>query len=117
MSATLFDMKTTTMPAAYRRLQARMGRIGWVALGSVVERTGSGRGGPRYQWTRRLDGKTVTVALSAEQFEWIKTALANQREAWALLEQMQRLSLGHMWKYVPSTSRRKRLTRKHMGTI
>jgi hypothetical protein len=57
-----------------------LGQTGWVALGSVMERNKPGQGGPRYQWSRRVAGKTVTVALSKEQFEWLKAAIANQRE-------------------------------------
>ena len=115
----LLNMKRTSRidkpPAAYGQLQARLARIGWVALGSVVERRDPGRGGPRYQWTRRIEGKTVTVALGAEQFTWMKAAIANQRKAWAILEDMQRLSLGQMWKYLPNAPRRKSLSKKQMG--
>ena len=102
-------------PAAYRRLRARLAQLGWVALGSVVERTLPGQGGPRYQWSRRVEGKTITVALSAEQFVWLKVAIANQRQARELLAQMQQLSLQYMWKHLPSTARRKRLSKKQLG--
>ena len=78
------------LPALYRRWQAQLARIGWVALGTVLERNRPGQGGPRYQWSRRVEGKTITVALSAEQFAWLKTAIANQRKAWNILKQMQR---------------------------
>ena len=101
--------------AAYRQLQARLSQLSWVALGSLVERNQPGQGGPRYQWSRRVDGKTITVALSAEQFAWLKSAIANQREAWAILEQMHQLTLDYMWKNLPSTSRRKRLSKKTLG--
>src|SRR4030095_9230099 len=104
------------LPAAYRRLQARLGQIGWMALGSVFERNQPGQGGPRYQWSRRVDSKTVTVALSAEQFGWLRQAIANQREAWRIMEQMHRLSLDYMWKKLPSTARRKRLSKNTLGT-
>ena len=80
------------LPASYRRLRARLEQIGWVALGSVLERKLPGQGGPRYQWSRRVAGKTVTVALSAEQFSWLKAAIANQRKAESLLSQMHQLS-------------------------
>jgi len=43
----------------------------------------------------------VTVALSAEQFAWLKSAIANQRKVWELLVQMQELTLQHMWKKNP----------------
>jgi hypothetical protein len=103
-------------PAAFRRLQGRLGRIGWMALGSVLERDQPGQGGPRYQWSRRVDGKTVTVALSAEQFAWLRQAIANQREAWRIMEEMHRVSLAYMWQNLPSTTRRKPLSKKTLGT-
>jgi hypothetical protein len=102
-------------PAAYRNLRARLGQIGWIALGSVLERKLPGQGGPRYQWSRRVEGKTITVALSAEQFAWLKSAIANQRKVWELLEEMNRLTLGYMWETLPSTTRRKRLSKKTLG--
>ena len=105
----------TLLPAAYRRLRARLEQIGWVALGSVLERKLPGQGGPRYQWSRRVEGKTVTVALSAPQFAWLKRAIANQRKAEALLGQMHQLTLEYMWKHLPSTSRRKILSKKTLG--
>ena len=103
------------LPAAYRKLQARLAQIPWIALGSVLERNKPGQGGPRYQWSRRVGRKTVTVALSAEQFEWLKAALDNQREVWDILAQMQKLSRRHLWQNLPGTTRRKRLSKKTLG--
>jgi hypothetical protein len=103
------------LPATYRRLQAELGRTDWVALGSVIERNKPGQGGPRYQWSRRVEGKTVTVALSAEQFAWLREAIANQRRVWAILERMHRITLRQMWKTLPSTSRRKLLSKSTLG--
>ena len=97
----VFFMKKNTkpgeaLPPQYRRLQKRLAQIGWMALGSLLERTKPGQGGPRYQWSRGVGGKTITVALSAEQFQWLKKAIANQRRAWNLLTQMQKLTLRYM---------------------
>lgn len=103
------------LPCAYQRWQGQLARIGWVALGTVLERNRPGRGGPRYQWSRRVEGKTITVALSAEQFAWLKTAIANQRKAWNILEKMQRHTLQHMWQNLPGTTRRKKLNNKTLG--
>lgn len=103
------------LPAAYRRLRGRLARVGWIALGSVLERGQPGQGGPRYQWSRRVGTKTVTVALSAEQFAWLKKAIANQRKVWDLLMEMQAETLAYMWKNLPSTARRKRLSKKTLG--
>jgi hypothetical protein len=103
------------LPAAYRRSQAQLARLGWVALGTVLERNRPGQGGPRYQWSRRVEGKTITVALSAEQFAWLQAAIANQRKAWKILEQMHRYTLQHMWRNLPGTARRKKLSNKTLG--
>src|SRR6266436_3654814 len=85
----------SSLPASYRQARAKLERIGWVALGSVLERKLPGGGGPRYQWSRRVKGKTVTVALSAEQFAWLKVAIANQRKAEALLADLHQLTLDY----------------------
>ncbi|HOY59214.1 MAG TPA: hypothetical protein PK640_13905 [Verrucomicrobiota bacterium] len=103
------------LPAAYRRLRDQLSQVGWIALGSVLERSRPGQGGPRYQWSRRVGRKTVTVALSAEQFAWLKEAIANQRQVWDILLEMQRQTVAYMWKNLPSTSRRKRLSKKTLG--
>src|SRR2546425_12340935 len=103
------------LPAAYRHLRARLGQIGWIARGSVLERTLPGQGGPRYQWSRRVEGKTVTVALSAQQFGWLTQAIANQRKIEHLLHRMHQQTLRYMWEHLPSTSRRKKLSHKTLG--
>ena len=54
----------------------------------------------------------MTVALSPQQFAWLKDAIANQRKAESLLSQMHQLILKYMWKNLPTTSRRKRLSKK-----
>jgi hypothetical protein len=42
-------------------------------------------------------------------------AIANQRQVWAILLQMQRQTVAYMWKTLPSTSRRKRLSKNTLG--
>jgi len=103
------------LPAAYRRLRDQLSQVGWIALGSVLERNRPGQGGPRYQWSRRVGRKTVTVALSAEQFAWLQEAIANQRKVWDILLQMQRQTVAYMWTNLPSTARRKQLSKKTLG--
>jgi hypothetical protein len=105
----------TELPAAYARLQKQLGELGWMATGSLVERNKPGQGGPRYQWSRRVRGKTITVALSQEQFEWLKTAIANLRQAWAILAQMEKITLKHMWTNIPGPPRRKSLSKISLG--
>jgi hypothetical protein len=103
------------LPAPYRRVRTRLQRLGWIALGSVLERKLPGQGGPRYQWSRRVQGKTVTVALSAEQFAWLKQAIANQRQVESWLTQLHQMSLAYMWKHLPGTSHRKCLSKNTLG--
>ena len=106
---------TQPWTAEYERLRARLGQTGWIALGTLIERGLPGQGGPRYQWSRRAGGKTVTVALSIEQFEWMKKAIANQRKVWDDLLRMQQLTAEYMLANLPNPPRRKRLSKKRFG--
>ena len=103
------------LPAAYIHLRKQLSKIGWIALGSLVERNKPGQGGPRYQWSRRVGPKTVTVALSAQQFEWLQQAIANQREVWDILMQLQQLTAQYVLQNLPNPPRRKRLNKKRLG--
>jgi len=103
------------LPAEYQRLRQKLSKIGWIALGSLVERSKPGQGGPRYQWSRRVGSKTVTVALSPEQFDWLKHAISNQREVWNILMQLQHLTAEHALRNLPNPPRRKRLNKKRLG--
>src|SRR3974390_759886 len=103
---------TPELPPEYRRLRDKLSNIGWIALVSLVERDKPGQGGPRYQWSRRVGAKTVTVALSAEQFSWLKQAIRNQREVWDILMQLQQLTAQHALENLPGPLRRKQLSRK-----
>jgi len=60
-------------------------------------------------------GKTVSVALSKEQFEWLRDAIANWREVQQTLKQMQQLSRQVLFSTVPHPPRRKRLGKKVLG--
>jgi hypothetical protein len=104
-----------SLPAEYVRLRKQLSNIGWIALGSLVERSKPGQGGPRYQWSRRVGPKTVTVALSIEQFEWLRHAITNQRKVWDILMQLQQLTAQHVIENLPNPPRRKRLSKKRLG--
>ncbi len=104
------------MPAGYRQLQRQLGQLGFLCKGSVFERNPSQQGS-RYVWTRKVKAKTVTVALSEEQFQWLRQAVANQRRLEKIVRQMQMLSLQTLFSAVPGVIRRKRLSRKVLGTI
>jgi hypothetical protein len=100
--------------ARYARLRAQFKDLGWISEGYVQDR-GPGAGGPCYQWTRKVRGKTVSVALSREQFEWLRQAITNWRQAQQMLKEMQRLSREVLFATVPHPPRRKRLGKKVLG--
>ncbi|HEV7432941.1 MAG TPA: DUF6788 family protein [Steroidobacteraceae bacterium] len=100
--------------AHYARLAACLAAPGWISEGSAQDR-GPGAGGPCYQWSRKVRGKTISVALSKEQYLWLTAAIANWRTVQATLKAMQRLSRDVLFTTVPGTQRRKRLGKKVLG--
>jgi len=64
---------------------------------------------------RKVKGKTVSVALSKQQYEWLAAAIANWRTVQATLKAMQQLSRGVLFTTLPDTQRRKRLSKKVLG--
>ena len=114
-------MKISTQPWAawqkeYARLRQRLGRTGWISQGYVQDR-GPGAGGPCYQWTRKVRGKTVSVALSRQQYQWLRQAIGQWRQVQATLRQMQQLSRQVLFATVPHPPRRKKLNKRTLGLI
>jgi cyclopropane fatty-acyl-phospholipid synthase-like methyltransferase len=110
--------KTTLTPCQtqYADLRQQLAKLGWISEGYVQNR-GPGAGGPCYQWTRKVKGKTVSVALSQEQFQWLQAAIEQWREAQAILRQMQRLSRQVLFETLPNPPRRKKLGKKVLGLM
>jgi hypothetical protein len=62
------------LEARYRSLVEGLGKLGLISQGSVMfEPPGA------WRWTRKESGKTVSVALSAEQAEQMQQAIRNHR--------------------------------------
>ena len=113
----------TQIESEYARLRAHLAKMGYISNGYVQNR-GPGAGGPCYQWTRKVKAKTVSVALSREQYEALKQAIENWREAienWReaqeILQRMQALSREVIFNTLPNPPRRKRLGKKVLGLI
>jgi cyclopropane fatty-acyl-phospholipid synthase-like methyltransferase len=102
--------------ARYDQLRHRLAQLGWISEGYVQDR-GPGAGGPCYQWTRKVKGKTISVALSKEQYEWLRGAILQWRETQAILKEMQRLSREVLFQTLPHPPRRKRLGKKVLGLM
>ena len=109
--AILFYMNKDIKPieAEYRRLARRLANTGWISHGYVQDR------GPCYQWTRKVRGKTVSVALSKEQYLWMKKAIANWQKVQAALLRMEQMSRTILFQTLSDTRRRKPLSRNVMG--
>jgi hypothetical protein len=106
----------TAWRAHHARLTACLAGPGWISEGSAQDR-GPGAGGPCYQWTRKVRGKTVSVALSREQYQSLAAAIANWRTVQATLKAMQRLSRTVLFTTVPGAPRRKRLGKRVLGLV
>jgi len=102
------------LSAEYRRLQRALAQTGWISHGYVQDR-GPGAGGPCYQWTRKENRKTISVALSKEQYEWMKAAIENWRQVQTTLKRMEQISRTALFQTVPGPPRRKCLTKRVLG--
>lgn len=101
----------------HRRLAARLSRLGPISQGSVQDRTHRKGGGAGYQWTRKVNGKTITVSLTAEQYRRLKKAVANRRELSKIVGEMEKLSRRIIFEETPNPRRHKRLSQKVLGLI
>ena len=108
--------KPAPLEKEYARLRARLGRVGWISQGYAQDR-GPGAGGPCYQWTRKVKGKTVSVALSQEQYQALSAAIVNWKETQEIFQRMQTLSRQFIFDTMPHPPRRKRLNKKVLGVI
>jgi hypothetical protein len=97
---------TTAQRRRQTKLAQALAQTGFVLPGTLLERhTRCGKPncrckhdpptlhGPYYQWTRKVDGKTVTRLLTGEQIERYRDWFANAQRARQLLTQLETLSL------------------------
>ena len=79
------------------RLQKEMPVSGLLCQGTVlaVKKPRQDPKNPRlvYQWTRKVQKKTLTVTLGKAQYAAFKAAIANQRRLLETIRQMQELSV------------------------
>src|SRR6188768_3084865 len=108
LSFFLMKRKSVSSPhqleTLYAQLRHSLSTVGWISEGYVQDR-GPGAGGPCYQWTRKVKGKTVSLALSKEQFQWLQQAIANWRSLQDSIKQMQRISREVLFTTVPHPPR------------
>jgi hypothetical protein len=101
----------------YQRLCSSLAQTHYISQGSVLDRSTLQSPRSGYQWTRKVAGKTITVALSREQFESLRQAIKNRRRLEKTITQMEKLSRQILFQTLPDTRRRKSLPKKVLGLI
>jgi hypothetical protein len=94
-----------TYEAKYRALADQLAEIGFVSPGSLVAReTSCGksgcrcqanppqRHGPYFQWSRAVNGKTVSRRLNPAQADLYRTWIANRKRLEEIVTEMEELS-------------------------
>ncbi len=94
-----------TYEAKYRALAGQLAEIGFVSPGSLVAReTSCGkpgcrcqanppqRHGPYFQWSRAVNGKTVSRRLNPAQADLYRTWIANRKRLEEIVTEMEELS-------------------------
>ena len=89
----------------YRELAGELAEIGLISSGSVIRRYTHCAApgckcnadppqphGPYYQWTAKVNGKTVTRRLSASEAKLYKEWIANNRQMRRLIAQMRQIA-------------------------
>jgi len=89
----------------YRQLAAQLADVGFISSGTVTRRytrcaTAGCKchddpprpHGPYYQWTAKIDGKTVTRRLTAQEATLYKEWIANDRRMRKLIQQMRQVA-------------------------
>ena len=113
--------KTSASPDAwhreYDRLRKGLAQIGYISQGSVLDRSGLRPPRSGYQWTRKVASKTITVALTSQQFSALSQAVQNERKLWQTIRKMEKLSRRILFEDQPHTRRRKRLSNTVLGLV
>jgi hypothetical protein len=99
----------------YRRLCRQLAAIGWICRGSAIKRSyqrpaakGHQTYGPYYSWTRKVDNKTQTVALSLPQYRAVQSAITQHRRVERILARLRILSEQIIFATTLGVLRRKR---------
>ena len=104
------------LEARYAALRQELAGIGYLSHGSVYRRP-AGQSGTRFTWSTKLKAKTVSLALSEEQADWLEKAIAEHRRVKKILAEMRRLSRQIMRTCFPDTDRRRPLNKKVLRLI
>mgnify|MGYP001577147515 CR=1 FL=1 len=109
-------MKTTELKKRYEQLARKVEPKGWICMGSAIERSYSrlaaGRTkqfGPYYSLTRKINNKTVTIALTRRQFNLIRQAIRRNQQLENTIAKLRDLSLHLIISETPCVAKRMRI--------
>ena len=109
------EKKVEQLYNQYYALRTRLSEVGLICQGSALERTYHRKTkgqpteyGPYYSWTRKIDNKTITVALSRAQHRLLSKAIAHQRKLEELLRKMRAISEQIVLLQAPGVASRKK---------
>jgi hypothetical protein len=105
----------SSLERQYERLRKSLARVGYISQGSALDRSTLKSPRRGYQWTRKVARKTITVALSREQFQSLSQAIRNRKLLNKTIQHMEKLSRAILFSNLPDTRRRKKLPRKVLG--
>jgi hypothetical protein len=105
MASTTPEQRLASYERRYRKLAAQLADIGMISAGTLTRRytrcTSPGckcraepsePHGPYWQWTRKVDGKTVTRRLSNTEAKLYCEWIANDRRLRRLIDQMRTIA-------------------------
>jgi alkanesulfonate monooxygenase SsuD/methylene tetrahydromethanopterin reductase-like flavin-dependent oxidoreductase (luciferase family) len=105
MARTTPEQRLENHERRYRELAAQLADIGLISSGTITRRytrcTTPGckcraeppqPHGPYWQWTRKVDGKTVTRRLTAAEADLYREWIANDRRMRRLIDQMRTIA-------------------------
>lgn len=105
MARTTPEQRLETYERRYRDLAAQLAEIGLISAGSITRRytrcatpgckcraEPSEPHGPYWQWTRKIDGKTVTRRLTPAEAKLYREWIANDRHMRRLIDQMRNVA-------------------------
>jgi hypothetical protein len=101
----------------YDALRQSLAHMGYISDGSVVDRARLKPPRTGFQWTRKVRDKTVTLALSAEQFQEMKQAIHNGRQLRRTIRAMEALSRQILFATTRDTRRFKPLKSRDLRLI
>lgn len=85
----------------FHSLQKQLAGLGWLTHGSVTPNHPG-----NWRWTTKVKAKTVTLALSEEQADLFREAIANHRKLESILHEMRAISQEVLLKSAPGTRKK-----------